>query len=67
MGTAEKLRWSVVRDKVCVCGQQACAQALAEIRAKRAAIIAEQDLVFADPARMTSVERPLLRDLTDAA
>ena len=67
-GTTGKIQgWSVVRDKVCVCGQPACEQAQAEIRAKRDAIIAAQERAFDDTARMTGLERPIVRDLTAAA
>ena len=68
MGTAgNQQRWSFVRDKRCVCGQPACEQAEAEIRARRAAIIAAQELAFDDSARMTGLERPLMGPLTAAA
>ena len=68
MGTAGKIQgWSIVRDKVCVCGQPACEQRQAEIRAQRAAIIAAQESTFDDPSRMTGLENPLWRDLTAAA
>jgi hypothetical protein len=62
-----KLQGSIVRDKVCVCGQPACEQTQAEIRAKRSAIIEAQDRAFDDTARMTGLERPIARDLTAAA
>ena len=67
MGTAGKIQWSIVRDKYCVCGQRACEERQAEIRAQRRAIIAAQEAAFDDPARMTGLERPLARDLTAAA
>ena len=68
MGTAGKIQgWSLVRDKVCVCGQPACEQRQAEIRAQRAAILAAQEKAFDDSARMTGLENPVLRDLTAAA
>jgi hypothetical protein len=66
MATAGKeQRWSVVRDRVCVCGQPACQQALEEQRARREAIIAAQERAFDDTARITGPERPLARDLTE--
>ena len=68
MGTAGNIRgWSVVRDRVCVCGQPACEQVAAEIRARREAIIEAQEFVFADGARMTGLEKPLTQPLTAAA
>jgi hypothetical protein len=68
MGTAQKVKnWSWVRDRACVCGRAACEQTQAEIRAKREAIVEAQELAFDDPARMTGLENPLARDLTEAA
>ena len=68
MGTAGNSKnWSWVRDRACVCGQPACEQRQAEIRAKRAAIIEAQERAFDDSARMTGLENPLARDLTAAA
>jgi hypothetical protein len=68
MGTAGNTKnWSWVRDRACICGQPACEQRQAEIRAQREAIIAAQDLAFDEPHRMTRPENPLARDLTAAA
>ena len=68
MGTTGKIKgWSVVRDKVCVCGQPACEQRQEEVRAQRAAILAAQELAFDDSARMTGLENPIQTDLTAAA
>ena len=68
MGTTGKIQgWSVVRDKVCVCGQPACEQRQEEVRAQRAAILAAQELAFDGPERMTGLENPLCQDLTAAA
>ena len=68
MGTAEKIRgWSIVPANDCVCGLPACRRAQAEARAKRASIIAAQELAFDEPARMTGLENPIARDALTAA
>ena len=70
MGPARQTRnWSWVRDRACVCGRPACETAQAETRAKRDAIIRAEELKFDEAPRMTSVERPLVRDfdLTEAS